>query len=173
MGASTEKEVRYSIKIGLDIHNVLGKKQTNEGYVLLKIPTHPNAYENGYVLEHRVIFESVVGFYLDPNIIVHHKNENKKDNRFANLQIMDRGMHTRLHHKGVERSKETRKKNSIATIKLGWVGSSHPNYKNVDEDVKSLYLQGGPVLKIAELTGVTRRTIYNRLEKLGLKEKKI
>lgn len=172
MGTSVEKETKYSIKIGLDIHNVLGKKQNSEGYFLLKIPTHPKAYKNGYILEHRVVFESVIGFYLDSDVIVHHKNKNKKDNRFANLQLMDRGEHTKLHHKGAKRNEEIRRKNSLATIKLGWVGGNHPNYKNVDEDVKSLYLQGVPVLKIAELTGVNRRTIYNRIEKLGLKEKK-
>ncbi|MFD1901741.1 helix-turn-helix domain-containing protein [Enterococcus termitis] len=35
--------------------------------------------------------------------------------------------------------------------------------------MKELYSQGVPVAKIAEMTGVTRRTIYNRLKKIGLK----
>ncbi|MFD1902501.1 HNH endonuclease [Enterococcus termitis] len=76
---------------------------------MLKIPTHPNAQSNGYVFEHRVIFESIVGFYLDPEIVIHHINEDKQDNRFANLQMMDKSEHTILHHKGAKRSEETKK----------------------------------------------------------------
>ncbi|MFD2307984.1 HNH endonuclease [Enterococcus termitis] len=169
MTATKNNKTNYSLKIGLDIHNVLGKKLSGDGHILLKIPTHPNAQSNGYVFEHRVIFESIVGFYLDPEIVIHHINEDKQDNRFANLQMMDKSEHTILHHKGAKRSEETKKRNSIATIKLGWVATNHPNYKNIDKDVKELYSQGVPVAKIAEMTGVTRRTIYNRLKKIGLK----
>src|SRR5690606_28227193 len=161
---------KYTIKIGMDIHNVTGRKKSNEGYVLLKIPTHPYAQSNGYVLEHRVVFETIIDTYLTDNVIVHHINGVKDDNRFANLQIMDRGHHTKLHHEGSKRSEETRKRNSIATIKLGWVGNKHPGYKNIDRDLQELYRQGVPVAKIAELTGVTRRTVYNKIEKLGLKK---
>lgn len=163
------ERIRYTIKIGLDIHNVVGKKKNSEGYVLLKIPTHPFAQSNGYIFEHRVIYESIIDAYLGDDVIIHHINGKKDDNRFANLQMMDRGEHTTLHHKGAKRSKETRKRNSIAAIKLGWVGNKHPMYKDVDDKLKQLYLQGVPVTKIAELTGVTRRTVYNKIEKLGLK----
>src|SRR5699024_7530836 len=160
---------KYTIKIGLDIHNVNGRKMNNEGYVLLKIPTHPLSFSNGYVLEHRVVFESIIGAYLDKEVIVHHINGIKHDNRFSNLQMMDRGYHTTLHHKGAKRSEETRKRNSIAALKLGWTGNKHPMYKDIDEKLKELYKQGVPVSKIAELTGVTRRTVYTRIEKMNLK----
>lgn len=163
------KQNKYTIKIGMDIHNVNGRKSNGEGYVLLKIPTHPYAHSNGYVFEHRVMFESVIDAYLADDVIIHHINGVKDDNRFSNLQMMDRGYHTKVHHKGSKRSKETRRRNSIATIKLGWVGKKHPMYKDVDDQLKELYMQGVPVAKIAEFTGVTRRTVYNKIENLGLK----
>lgn len=161
--------VRYTLKIGMDIHNVVGRKTNNEGYVLLKIPTHPFCMSNGYVLEHRVIFESIINRYLEGDVVVHHLNGIKDDNRFSNLSLMNRSEHTTLHHKGAERSEQARENNSIAQIKLNRVGVKHQNYKNIDEDVKKLFEQGVPVSNIADLTKVTKRTVYNRIKKLELK----
>lgn len=165
----TKRRISYSIKIGYDIHNVIGKKTCDEGYVFLKMPTHPYAMSNGYVLEHRAIFESVTGVYLSGDVIIHHLNGVKNDNRFGNLQMMGRGEHTTLHHKGSKRSKETRRRNSIANIKRGFVGTKHPMYKDVDKQVEELYKKGVPVARIANMTDVTRRTVYNKLDYLGLR----
>lgn len=48
------------------------------------------------VLLHRHIFETHVR-PLEPNEIVHHKNENKRDNRPENLEAMDRAAHLAEH----------------------------------------------------------------------------
>lgn len=39
----------------------------------------------------------------DPNFIVHHKNENKRDNRLENLEIKSRAEHVREHKLGKKR----------------------------------------------------------------------
>ena len=47
--------------------------------------------------EHRYIMEKHIGRELNRDEYVHHINENKKDNRIENLQIMSPGEHNRHH----------------------------------------------------------------------------
>jgi len=60
-----------------DIEKTIKKGDYN--YALVK--DHPNATKNGYVLEHRIVMENHIGRLLTKDEIVHHINENKKDNR--------------------------------------------------------------------------------------------
>jgi hypothetical protein len=66
-------------------------------YTYAKVKYHPNATENNYVLMHRVVVENHIGRYLTADEIVHHKNEDKKDNDIANLELMTNAEHARLH----------------------------------------------------------------------------
>lgn len=75
------------------IEKVVSKGDYN--YAIVR--DHPFASNNGYVLEHRIIMENHLGRLLDPNEVVHHINESKKDNRIENLQLMKVGEHERLH----------------------------------------------------------------------------
>lgn len=67
------------------------------------ISLKPNGYfevtrgENKGRLLHRVVIEEHIGRKLKPTEIVHHKNENKTDNRIDNLQVMTRSEHTKMH----------------------------------------------------------------------------
>jgi hypothetical protein len=63
-----------------------GRKIRKDGYVMVRRPEHPNAI-HGYVLEHRLVMEQMIGRYLLPTEVVHHRNENPSDNRPENLQI--------------------------------------------------------------------------------------
>lgn len=75
------------------IEKIISKGDYN--YAL--VPEHPNATKNGYVLEHRIIVENHIGRLLKNNEIIHHINENKKDNRIENLEITTPQKHPQKH----------------------------------------------------------------------------
>jgi len=60
---------------------------------------HPNATINNYVLEHRIVMENFLGRLLLNTEIVHHKNENKKDNVPTNLEVTSLSEHSSRHGK--------------------------------------------------------------------------
>lgn len=75
-----------------------GRAKTSDGYVWIKLPTHPFADKQGYILEHRLIMEKYIKRFLLPNEIVHHIDEIKDDNRIENLQLLfGRGEHNIIH----------------------------------------------------------------------------
>lgn len=51
-------------------------------------PDHPAAQSNGYVSEHRLVLERLLGRYLIPGEKVRHRNQDRADNRPENLELM-------------------------------------------------------------------------------------
>ncbi len=76
-----------------------GKYSTKrDGYVYIYVPDHPNAKRSGqggggYVLEHRLVMEKILGRYLEKHEDVNHINGDKKDNRPENLVIVKHHAH--------------------------------------------------------------------------------
>lgn len=76
-------------------------------YIYGKISNHPNATSNGYVLEHRLVMENYLGRYLTSNEIVHHVDQNTKNNDISNLRVMSRKDHGHLHKRVLQMEQRT------------------------------------------------------------------
>lgn len=71
---------------------------THNRYKMLHCPEHPRCDSKGYVREHILVVERVLGRYLRIGEIVHHQNEDTLDNRPENLVVLTKAQHVRLHN---------------------------------------------------------------------------
>jgi len=111
-----ENNHQYGLKGELNSSFKKDFKFSRYGYLLVRYVDHPFRGKDDFILFHRIIMEeflknnypdspylvTVEGFgellFLDKSIVVHHKNENKLDNRISNLKCMFKGEHTSYHN---------------------------------------------------------------------------
>ena len=67
-----------------------GRTRHKAGYVMVLARWHPRAGSNGYVFEHVLVMEDVLGRLLLPGETVHHLNGQRDDNRAGNLELWTR-----------------------------------------------------------------------------------
>lgn len=88
-----------------------GKCIDGMGYVVIKKLNHPRANARGYVKEHILVMEKLLGRHLEwygannpDSEVVHHINRNKRDNRIENLQLMRAKDHWKLHYENLNKN---------------------------------------------------------------------
>lgn len=72
---------------------------SSHGYVKLRVGTeHPLADPNGYAYEHLLVWVSAGRPRPKRGETLHHINEDKTDNRLANIELLTRVAHSTQHH---------------------------------------------------------------------------
>lgn len=93
-----------------------------DGYVLVKAPTHPFRTASGYIREHRLMMEAVLGRYLSPREVVHHRDGDKSNNDPGNLQVFEsNSQHFLDEHRNILRdwnknAAKMRRQSSLGTV---------------------------------------------------------
>lgn len=69
------------------------------GYLLEYCPDHPHCTKLGYVRQHRLVAEAVLGRFLLPEEVVHHEDEVTSNNNPSNLWLFPSQAEHNRHHK--------------------------------------------------------------------------
>ncbi|MEN6321713.1 MAG: HNH endonuclease [Syntrophaceae bacterium] len=79
--------------------NWKGGRTEHDGYVKFMNKKHPRANKDGYVYEHILVMEKMLGRQLNNGEVIHHCNQDVKDNRPYNLRLFkNNGEHIRYHN---------------------------------------------------------------------------
>lgn len=78
---------------------------SSHGYVKVRVgKDHPLADPNGYAYEHLIVWQNAGRALPDATQVLHHRNEDKTDNRLSNLELLTRREHASEHHRMVSDS---------------------------------------------------------------------
>ena len=79
-----------------------GRYINSQGYVLIKTPGHPRVDVNGYVPEHILVMEKVLGRFILPTEAIHHFDGVRHHNEPGNLMLFKTNTMHLAYHRGQE-----------------------------------------------------------------------
>lgn len=104
-----------------------GRTVDPRGYVLIKRPDHPRADVRGYVYEHILVAEQMLGRPILSTEEVHHRDGNKSNNDPSNLLVTaNRADHFQYHRKRTD-LRNPGEENPIISCACG-CGATFPKY---------------------------------------------
>lgn len=112
-------------------------------------------YRDRYCYEHTLVWWKNTGTIPKDNEIIHHKNGNKRDNPFSNLELRKKGGHVNYHN--VNRSDETRHK--IAESQKGSKNNASKLTESQVRIIKIRFNNGDRLNTIAKDFNISRVTI--------------
>lgn len=98
-GKCVPDEVRKKISDSLTIGGIGYKKKRCDGYIGIHFPDHPKSSKEGFIMEHVLVMECLIGRWLKDDEVVHHINGKRDDNKKENLQLMTKKEHASYHMK--------------------------------------------------------------------------
>lgn len=162
----------------MPFHMLKGRARHKDpnGYIVVYYPEHPNAYRNGHVYYHRIKMENMLGRYLEPWEVVHHKDGNRRNNKKANLELITQSKHTKKHQeeRGYVRGRglcpicdkefpENRKGQIHCSTKCASISSRKSDRISPEELAKLVWRL--PRLEIARRLGVSDSAVKNWCKK--------
>lgn len=127
------------------------KYSTINGRVAIYCPEHPGANNRGYILNSRFVMEKHLGRMLQTAEEVHHKNGDKLDDSFSNLQLMTKSEHTKHHADS---------------------GDLCGRRVHDWDEIKCLYLSGLGCRRIAKQIGSVKSAVQYACHQMGIMRKR-
>lgn len=156
-------------------------------YIFEHSPDHPAARKDGYVLQHRLVAEAVLGRFLYAREVVHHDNGDKLDNSVDNLWLFpNQKEHISHHNRKSEGAHDAEYLHLLqetasdpdmsyrkASEKMGWCISTYKKYLHIHsiqwvsprryrtEDEVREALNGRSNPEAAKELGISLQTLHN------------
>ena len=111
-GKVLSQETRMKIAEQRTQKGIGSRKKRVDGYIAVRFVDHPKSTKDGYIMEHILVMEAVLGRWLKDNECVHHINGKRDDNRKENLMVMTKSEHMSLHSKARWAKKREEQKNA-------------------------------------------------------------
>jgi hypothetical protein len=93
-GKHCSRECNQATKRGPD------RKANKDGYILIRVQSHPRALAGRFVYEHTLVMEKALGRFLAPQEEIHHINKITSDNRIENLHLCrNKTEHREIHRR--------------------------------------------------------------------------
>jgi DNA-binding CsgD family transcriptional regulator len=148
-----------------------GRHKDKDGYVQIFAPSHPHRTARNEVSEHRLVMERLIGRFLEPHEVVHHKNGIKDDNRPENLELLNSsGIHVYEKHRKYRDSYGRLHSTVEAMLHAEEKIQSLRQKPSLREaEVLFLWISGKSRSEIAALLKKSHKTIHCHLSRLALK----